>query len=581
MLTAANTPISAMEGQSFTGTVATFTDSAPPSNASPFTAQIDWGDGHTSAGHVQVDPAVSTRFDVIGTHTFADEGPVSVVVSISDADGDPSTSVRTTSIVADAPIQAQGVPVVIGSTGAVTNAVVATLSDANLLAPASDFTAKISWGDNTKSTGTVVKGPKGRAQMDVLGSHVYHGSGPFNVQVTILDGGQKAVTSQFYTAVNLASSNAALVPADHIDPNLKNPWGLVASGGSPWWNSDNANGLSTLYNATGTPLSTVVNVPDPSTTNGAPAGIVAGKTGEFLLPLPTGTTGNQPSSSFIFDTEGGTISGWSPASKGGRANAVIMVHNENQVYANGGVGAVYNGLAFATITSGNVSNDFLYAANFRSGNVDVFNTSWTQQTLAAGAFQDPAIPAGYAPFGIQTLPLPNGNLVVTYAKQNSAKLDEIDGPGNGYVDEFTPAGALVLKLTDPQAKLNAPWGVALAPANFGVYSNDLLIGNFGDSRISAFDPGSGAYLGQLSDAQGHPLVLDGGLFPRSLWALEFGKGNTSSGPTTSLYFNSGINGESDGLFGVITANTLSTVSTASVAQALTPIVSPGKGKGRP
>jgi uncharacterized protein (TIGR03118 family) len=571
-----------MEGLSFTGLIARFTDSDKDTNASDFSAVINWGDGHTSAGQVVAETPPSLALDVMGTHTFTDEGPVSVVVNITDTDGT-STSVRTTSIVADAPIAAQGVPMSMNRNGVVSDALVATIADANPLAKTSDFTATINWGDSTTSAGIVVKGPKGRYEFGVLGSHVYHGAGPFNVQVAILDGGPHAVASQFYTAVNLTSSVAGL--ADRLDPNLKNPWGLVSTATSPWWNADNANGLSTLYNGVGTPSALVVTVSGPNTppagfTHASPSGIVAGKAGEFLLPPAAGKTA--PAASFIFSTEDGTIAGWNPNSTGGSASAVTIADNSQQVYSNGGVGAVYNGLALAT----NAGTDLLYATNFRSGNVDVFkqgsapNFTLQPVSLGAGAFHDTSIPSGYAPFGIQTLP--NGNLVVTFAQQDSAKLDEVDGAGLGYVDEFTPDGSrVVLKIggTGTQPEFNAPWGVALAPANFGVYSNDLLIGNFGDSHVSAFDPTSGAFLGQLSDAQGNPLVLNGGTRgPRALWALEFGNG-AGSGPKTSLFFNAGINGESGGLFGAITANSLSAATVSSTASAPTGVSPTGKGKG--
>jgi uncharacterized protein (TIGR03118 family) len=581
-LTPVNTPINPVEGQSFTGLVARFTDSDNNTGSSQYSAQIAWGDGSSSTVKVVADPVAALGFDVIGTHTFREDGPVSVTVNITDADGD-SASVRTTSIVADAPFTSRGVAVDVSRSGAVNNAVVATFNDSNPFASASDFTARINWGDNTTSTGTILSGPKGHTGFAVLGSHQYHGSGPFAIQVSVLDGGPSAVTSQFYTPINLVSDG--LVPADHIDSNLVNPWGIVAtaktatSNGSPFWVSDNGTGVSTLYDGTGTPLSLVVTIPGPKTppagfTNAAPTGDVAGVAGEFLLPpAPTKTS---PASSFIFATEDGTISGWNPNSVNGSAEAVLKVDNSTQVYANGGVGAVYKGIAIAN----NGGSDFLYATNFRSGNVDVFDTSFTPVTIAATAFHDPLIPAGYAPFGIQTL---NGNLYVTFAKQNSEMHDDVAGAGNGFVDVFSPFGALLQKIggSGTQTEFNSPWGLALAPSNFGTFSNDLLVGNFGDSHVSAFDPVSGAFLGQLSDAQGRPLVLLGGFpdtspNPKGLWGIRFGNGG-GSGPTNTLFFTAGINDESDGLLGAVTANTLSTAAASSVASVPVPVVLHKKG----
>jgi uncharacterized protein (TIGR03118 family) len=239
------------------------------------------------------------------------------------------------------------------------------------------------------------------------------------------------------------------------------------------------------------------------------------------------------------------------------------VDNSTQVNANGSTGAVYKGLALAS----NGGSDFLYAANFRSGNIDVFDNTFKPVTLPTGAFHDPTLPSGFAPFGIQTI---NGNLYVTFAKQDAAKHDEVDGAGLGFVDVFSPAGFFLQRIggTTTQPELNAPWGLAMAPANFGKFSGDLLVGNFGDSHVSAFDPISGAFLGQLSNAKGQPLVLDGGFNGSStqgLWGLSFGN-NGGAGPANTLYFTSGFNHESDGVLGAVTANSVSTATGSSIAQ---------------
>jgi uncharacterized protein (TIGR03118 family) len=563
-LTTVNVPISAVEGEAFSGEVARFTESDGNTDATKYTAQIFWGDGHSSTGTVVPDANPKLGFDVNGTHTFKEEGPETVVVKIADSDGD-SASVRTTSIVADAPLSATGVTIQANKNQAVRNVVVATFTDGNTAASTFDFSAKIDWGDGTTSNGLIVKTKSG---FSVLGSHIYRAAGAFAIQTSIRDGATVGVATQFYTPVSLVSDG--IVTADHTDPNLINPWGIVATTtGSPFWVSDNNSGLSTLYNATGTPQALVVSIPGP---NGSPSGFQAAPTGvvanavktEFRLPPPPGSPAGTlgPAAAFIFATEDGTISGWNPGSSGGAGSAVLKVDNSTQVYANGGVGAVYKGLALAN----NGGSDFLYATNFRSGNIDVFNTSFQQVTEPTSAFHDPSIPAGFAPFGIQNI---NGNLYVTYALQNADMHDDVAGAGNGFVDVYSPAGVLLQKIggTTTQPELNSPWGLAMAPSNFGKFSGDLLVGNFGDSHVSAFDPVSGDFLGQLSDAQGNPLVLLGGFqgdSTKGLWGLSFGNGGTA-GATNTLYFTAGVNDEGDGLLGSISATSFSTTTASSTA----------------
>ena len=198
---------------------------------------------------------------------------------------------------------------------------------------------------------------------------------------------------------------------------------------------------------------------------------------EFLLPPATGTTG--VASSFIFATEDGTISGWNPGSTGGLNNAVLKVDNSTQVYPNGSVGAVYKGLAIAN----NGGSDFLYATNFRSGNVDVFDNSFKPVPSPPPRSTIRRSPR-LRPFGIQAI---NDNLYVTFALQDALKHDDVAGPGHGFVDVFSPAGFLLQRIggTTTQPEFNSPWGLALAPANFGEFSGDLLVGNFGDSHVSA------------------------------------------------------------------------------------------------
>jgi uncharacterized protein (TIGR03118 family) len=315
-----------------------------------------------------------------------------------------------------------------------------------------------------------------------------------------------------YVPINLVSNIPGL--AKVTDPNLKNPWGISHSGTSPFWVSDNATGLATLYNGAGTPNALVITIP--------PAGAAT----------PTGQVFNSASGSgafnrdlFIFAAEDGTIAGWRGA-LGTTAETLVLASD-----------AVYKGLAQASIGS----HSYLYAANFHSGAIDVFPGDAGAPSLT-GNFLDPNLPAGYAPFGIQNL---NGKIYVTYAMQDAAKHDDVPGAGHGFVDVFDTNGVLQTRLIsrDP---LNSPWGLALAPANFGEFSNDLLVGNFGDGTINAFDltpgPNLGKFLGSMTDKMGNPIVIDG------LWGLIFGNGGDGGNPDT-LYFTAGLNGETDGLFG--------------------------------
>ena len=328
-----------------------------------------------------------------------------------------------------------------------------------------------------------------------------------------------------YTQHNLVSDINGL--ADHTDPNLVNPWGIASSATSPFWVSDNHTGVSTLYNSTGTPLALIVTVPPPSggIPPSAPTGVVFNATSDFQVAGP-GTAAH-----FIFATEDGTIAGWNSGT-----NAILEVDNS-------AAGAVYKGIALGN----NGISNFLYAANFHSGAIDVFNGSFAPTTLA-GHFTDPNLPAGFAPFNIQNI---GGSLLVTYALQDAAKHDDVAGPGNGFVDQFDLNGVLERRLISDGA-LNSPWGLAIAPGAFGAFSNDLLVGNFGDGHIHAFDPTTGAFLGTLKDGNGNSITIEG------LWGLRVGNGGTGGDPNT-VYFTAGIPGfgpdaalEDHGLFGSIT-----------------------------
>ena len=321
-----------------------------------------------------------------------------------------------------------------------------------------------------------------------------------------------------YTVRALVSDSAA-VPAPATDASLVNGWGLSAGPTTPWWTANNGTNTSTLYNGAGAKQALTVTVA------GGPTGTVFnGNAADFVVSQG----GKSGAARFLFATEGGTIAGWTPA-----VNPAAAVTGVDRSAA----GAIYKGLAIA--------NDRLYATDFHNGRVDVFDKSFN---LVPGGFADSRIPAGYAPFGIQAI---GGNIVVTYAQQDAAKKDDVAAPGKGYVDEFTPDGALVAQVVNSgkkNAPLNAAWGLALAPADFGVFAGDLLVGNFGNGRISAYTQRGDrwVYKGQLRGADGTPIVIDG------LWAIAFGNG-AAAGPANTLYFLAGSSAEAHGLFGSITA----------------------------
>lgn len=336
----------------------------------------------------------------------------------------------------------------------------------------------------------------------------------------------------FYLQTNLVSNQPGV--AKVTDPNLVNAWGIVHSPASPFWISDNGTGVSTLYNGSGTPFPPnaplVVTIPPPAGspkgTTAAPTGVVFSGTSGFVVSKGAASGG----AFFIFATEDGTISGWNPTVD--RQNAILEVDNSKASPS-----AVYKGLAIAS----NAMGTFLYATNFRAGTVDMFDSQF-HQVSKAGAFTDPNLLPGYAPFGIATF---NSNLYVTYALQNATKHDDVAGPAHGFVDIYDTNGHLIRRLVT-RGRLNSPWGLAMAPSSFGRFSNDLLVGNFGDGRINAVDPATGDFLGQPRDANNRPITIDG------LWGLDFGNG-ANAGPTTTLFFTAGPNGESDGLFGSLQA----------------------------
>ena len=324
-----------------------------------------------------------------------------------------------------------------------------------------------------------------------------------------------------YTQTNLVSDTPGL--AKVTDPNLINPWGISFFPGSTFWIADNNSGLSTLYDAQGNIQTLIVKIPAPNGVAGisAPTGTVANGTTGFPV-TSGGTTGP---SLFIFDTEDGTISGWN----GNGTNAALAVDNSM-----GGAGAVYKGLALLT----NGANTYLLAANFRAPALEVYDSNF-KLTQLAGSFQDPTLPAGFAPFGVHVI---GTQVVVTYAKQDTPKHDPVNAPGNGFVSLFDNTGVFIRRITS-NGNLNSPWGAVVAPAGFGAFGGDLLIGNFGDGAINAYD-NQGRFLGQLDDTSGKTIKIDG------LWGLSFG-GAAASNPD-ALYFTAGPNGEKNGLFGSLT-----------------------------
>jgi uncharacterized protein (TIGR03118 family) len=322
-----------------------------------------------------------------------------------------------------------------------------------------------------------------------------------------------------YQQTNLISDIPGV--ARITDPNLVNPWGQAASPTSPLWVADNGADVSTLYTGgvSGSlpqiaPL--VVSIP-----KGAPTGVVFNTTGDDFVVTKDKMAAP---ATFIFDSESGRITAWSKTVSGTTAKIEFA---SNQ--------AVYKGLALASAGG----KDYLYAANFHQGTIDVFNARFRKVRLSGG-FQDSHIPAGFAPFDVQLL---GGELYVSYAKQDAARHDDVAGPGNGFVDVYDTGGHLLRRLI-ARGDLNSPWGLVLAPAGFGAFANDLLVGNFGDGAIHAYDPITGAEKGQLTNTDGNPILING------LWALRFGNGTFATDQT--LVFTAGIGDESHGLLGEIT-----------------------------
>ena len=301
--------------------------------------------------------------------------------------------------------------------------------------------------------------------------------------------------------------------AAHVDRSLVNPWGLAQIPGGPLWVANNGTDTATLY-TTNFKLPLTVKIP-----GGAPTGQVFNPTSGFTVSTKRG---DKPAL-FIFSSEAGVISGWSAAS-----GTMAVQANKND-------DAIYKGLAIST-TGGPAR---IYATDFHNGMVDVWDSSW--QPVSA-PFTDPHLPAGFAPFGIQAV---GNNIMVSYAKQDADREDDMPGMGNGYLDMFDRDGMFLSRVAS-KGPLNSPWGIDVAPSNFGKFSGDVLVGNFGNGIINVFSPTTGRNLGMLKDSHGKPIVLDG------LWGLLNGDG--LSAPRNAVIFSAGPMKEMHGLLGYLTAN---------------------------
>lgn len=338
---------------------------------------------------------------------------------------------------------------------------------------------------------------------------------------------------QHYTQTNLVSSQSGVAPI--TDPDLINPWGLSRSSSSPWWVSDNGTGLSTLYNGAGTKQGLIVTIPAAVSGNqGTPTGtIYNGSTTDFLL-----APGKQ--SVFLFSTLDGEIVGWNP---GATPTAQAPVKTTD--------GSSYTGLTSAYIGSA----VYLYAANFTKGRIDVYDTTFHRVFLGEERFNDFRLPRDFVPFNVQAI---GNDIVVAYALHEGRQATETDGPGLGFVDIYSSSGELLRRLEHGNW-LNAPWGIALAPTDFGRFSHDLLIGQFAgggttesSGLIAAYDLATGRLDGLLEDATGAPIAING------LWDISPGNAspgdyNATSAPAAELYFTAGPNHGSGGLFGYLTA----------------------------
>lgn len=391
-------------------------------------------------------------------------------------------------------------------------------------------TASGAWSGTKAASGsqTVTPTAAGTATYTLVCSGgAYGGSSSQSAMLTVTAaaGTMSASPPSAFSMAKLVSDGS--VTAATADMHLVNPRGIVFPPNALVWVANNGTQTSKSYGGTGTQAAPVVAIPAGLNGSAKPTGIVFNRTTDFIV---THDKVSAPAS-FIVDGEGGTIAAW--ADMASAANARIM-------YDDGAGGAVYTGLAIAN----NRGANFLYAADFHNNKIDVFDKSFIKVT-GAGGFADSSLPAGYAAFGIQALQLHAQTLIfVAYAKQAAGAQDKVDGAGLGLVNVFDTNGTLQKRLIAAGGALNAPWGMALAPANFGTLSNALLIGNSGDGVINGYDPMSGAFIGSVNDANGQPIATPG------LWGTAFGNGANNQ-PTTTLYFAAGIAQGADGLYGRI------------------------------
>ena len=352
-----------------------------------------------------------------------------------------------------------------------------------------------------------------------------------------------------FADVALVSNKTGVVATTTvIDANLSNPWGLATAPGLPFWVADNNGNVASLYSGTGKIETSAVTgsnataIAIPASAAGVaanPTGQVYNGTGGFLITTSKG----QETALFMFDGEGGTIAAWAQDS-----GATAVTAYDDGV-DNGTEHAVYKGLAMGTVGGAN----FLYATDLHNNKVDVFDTTFAKPAAMQGKFVDPTMPAGFVPFGITAF---NKQLYVTYAMRDPALHDEVTGAGLGYVDVFDFSGNFVSRFASAGA-LNAPWGIAPAPAGFGSFEGDLLIGNFGDGTINIYTPNGTSLAtskGTLTDAAGTTVTIPG------LWSLVFGNGDADK-PDTTLFYTAGFADQTDGVFGSIAVSSSSTPPT--------------------
>jgi uncharacterized protein (TIGR03118 family) len=373
-----------------------------------------------------------------------------------------------------------------------------------------------------------------------------------------------AAFAQNYNVTKLDANTSGA--AEATDPQLVNGWGLSRTSTSDWWVSDNVTGVATLYNGPGAKQSLVVTIPPANPNNkqtptGTPTGMVPNNSAtDFLLA-------NSKAAVFMFATLDGAIAGWNPTNNLQPGQAAPSTHAQTVVALTDG--SVYTGLTAATING----KRYLYAANFGKGRVDVFDNAFHRINLSGGipvlagvtglpqflapAFTDEQLPSAFVPFGITTI---GDDIVVTFVQSVPGQPHPAAGPGKGYVDVFSSDGKLLTRFENGSF-LNVPWGVTLAPTDFGTFSHAILVGNFADSgdtensgTIAAFNPITGKFLGQLQDSTGKPIVIQG------IWGLSPGNvspANLDNNPNVAgfaqVYFSAGPDGETAGLFGYLTA----------------------------